>query len=235
MAEEGRHLVVVAGERLAALAGFEGELPRGRVTLVAPERREQLAQLEPDAVLDLDGPPPGAGTVRVPLPLPVADEIYDLPPPARPAGILVVGGPEEIRQVLVDRLAGRYVDAASKPHLERADLAAAAGVVMLGPIDGPLSAGAMAVLAARRVLIVPRSRAALGLLPDIDHLAYRVVDQAADYADAVATHWLGFESMRAMGALAAEHHRASRAYARLLVDLEIGGAGLPSSAGSPGG
>ena len=164
--------------------------------------------------------PGGEGAWRR-SPLPVNDEVFAPHGAGDGRGVLVAGGSAERRTAMVDSLHGRRVEAAARERLERSDLSRVAVVVLLGDPGAPLPGEAMAVLAARRVLVAPRADPAFGLFPGIDHLAYESDYEAAQYADPVATDPSAFEALRAMGAVAAHRHRASVVYGRLAIDLAV--------------
>jgi hypothetical protein len=139
------------------------------------------------------------------------------------SGALVVG-PEEPRARLLAELEERGTPGLGAELLDAEALLAADVVVLLGALGPrePLVASAPAVLAAGRVLVAPRADPAFGLHAGIDHLAFSDQHQAAQYVDAALRHPEAFESIRAFATQAAEAHRASRVYARLAADLELG-------------
>jgi hypothetical protein len=77
------------------------------------------------------------------------------------------------------------------------------------------------VLAAGRVLLLPRAEPAFGLLAWSDHLPYENEDDLVRTADAAQTYPQAFEPLVALGVLAAEAHLASAVYQRLAVDAEL--------------
>lgn len=161
-------------------------------------------------------------------PWPAGDALFELPPPPEPFA-LVAGGDAERRAHVVEKLEARGLPVRGAELLTAGDLADATVVALLGAADAatpeaPWAATAMpaeapAVLAARRVLIAPRSTATFGLLPGTDHLAFATGDDAVQYADAVLTYPASFAPLTVMGARTAEHHRASAVYARLAEEL----------------
>jgi hypothetical protein len=150
---------------------------------------------------------------------PVPDELFDLGPPVE-RNILVVGD-EADRREIGEWLAppeGRLVEA---DVLDPGHLEEAAVVVFAQPDGQPLPAPAMAVLAARRILVVRQPSVAFGLLPGIDHLSARTAAGAAQLATAAVLHWGAFAAVREFGRIAAEPHRASTVSARVAHDLEL--------------
>jgi hypothetical protein len=137
---------------------------------------------------------------------------------------------DERRADLTGRLERLGRPVVSAARLTRADLAAASVVALLGDAgaatdEAPWQAVAMpaeapAVLAARRLLIAPRTAITFGLLPGTDHLAFSAVEDAAQYAETALTFPEAFEPFPVLGAVAAEPHRSSRVYARVAAELE---------------
>jgi len=80
------------------------------------------------------------------------------------------------------------------------------------------------VLAARRLLLTGRLDTGFGLLAGIDHLEASSAEEAAHLARSALAHREAFRSVAELGRLAAERHRASLAYTRLVSDLELEGA-----------
>jgi hypothetical protein len=152
-------------------------------------------------------------------PLPVDDGLFELGEPPAGAGALVTG---EARDELLDKLAATGIEAAGAGELSEEGLAACAVVVTTPLEPSPLPAGAMAVLAARRVLVTGPCDPRFGLEPGLDHLHARTADEAVVYVAAVLAHWEAFAPLRAWGAIAAERYRASVFYERLLSDLAAG-------------
>jgi hypothetical protein len=161
---------------------------------------------------------------------PAADPLFDLR--AEPgAAVLVVGGEEAHRDRIAAKLGARGAPARPLPVLGLADLRAAAVVVAVGgageigggeTVAAPPPDYTAAVLAAGRILVIPRPAPAFGLVAGVDHLPYAIDEEAAELADAVASHPHAFEGVRAMGVLAARAHRASAVYGRLLEELMDG-------------
>ena len=161
-------------------------------------------------------------------PWPAADVLFELPPAPEPLA-LIAGGDEERRAHAAGKLSERGLPVRSAEELTADDLAAATVVALLGDagaatpeqpwVATAMPAEAPAVLAARRVLIAPRSAVTFGLLPGTDHLAFGTYDDVVQYADAALTFPDSFEPFRALGARTAERHRASLVYARLADEL----------------
>jgi hypothetical protein len=156
-------------------------------------------------------------------PWPVNDELFRLPPPAGSATCLVVSADVQRRARVLDGLRGRSVRGRGVDHLQAADLASCRTVVLLGA-PGPLPAWLMAPLAARRVLIIAGAGADFGLQADVDHLAAFDDDEAVALAGAVQAQPEAFAAVQAFGRVAAQHHRATAVFDRMLVDLEMEGA-----------
>ena len=164
-------------------------------------------------------------------PWPANDGLWSMPPPG--GGLLLVGPATERRAVVAGKLRDRGLTPFEADRLRRDDLERSGVVILLGSGPEPrlteerepLPALAMAVLAAGRVLVVERSEPEFGLIDGITHFAFDADDEAAEIADAAATFPEAFESVRAMGRLAAAPHRASVAYGRLVADAlrETGG------------
>ena len=112
-------------------------------------------------------------------------------------------------------------------RVERLDagLLAAAGCVVLA--DGPdraLPARAFAVLAARRLLILPRLETTFGLEDGLDHVEFASPDEAVTLIDAYRRAPEPFARITAWGRVKAEAQRASVVYGRLAQDLRLHGA-----------
>jgi hypothetical protein len=176
-------------------------------------------------------------------PLPVRDELFDLPPAAAGAAVLVVTTDELRNAPLLEKLAARGLPLRTAPRLT-ADGLASAGTVAFPPsvrAGGPvweredaLPAAAIAVLAARRFLIAPRAGVTFGLQPGVDHLAASTDEEVVQYADAVGTFPESFALQVALGRIAAERQRASVVYGRLVVDLVAGSTAARRSAAPRG-
>jgi|SRR5215204_2557147 len=120
--------------------------------------------------------------------------------------VLVVGErPETLLELLEDR--GIEAVAANAPLGDA--LAAAAVVVLAGEVGAPLPDVAWDVLAAGRLLVVPRANPAYGLEPGIDHLAGGSDHELADKAAMAATFPEALEPVMAMGRLMARARAAA--------------------------
>jgi hypothetical protein len=231
-------LAILADGDVAALHGLDGRFAWGEARTF-PTDAPDLASWAPDTVVALAGPAPdgpwrtvrfGAGDGRTVstaadgvwrrAPLPAADALADLRRDSG-RGVVVAGGSDAERSSTLAKLHGRHVDAVGVESLSREVLAGAAVVALLGAQGAPLPAGATAVLAAGRVLMVPRAEPGFGLLPWSDHLPYENEDDLVRTADAAESYPAAFEPIVAMGILAAEAHLASAVYHRLAVDAEL--------------
>lgn len=166
--------------------------------------------------------PAGAGLWRR-APWPVRDEVFELPPPPGevPSVLVVEGDPAE-RLAAVDALRERGIAAVEAERLNL-EVLTNASLVVLCTRNGALPASGMAPLAAGRLVVTVACETSFGLLPGIDHLAATEARLAATLVDAALTQWDAFAPMRALGRIAAERHRASLVYERLLADLELEG------------
>jgi hypothetical protein len=238
-------LAIVAGPAAAGVAGLHGTFGWGEAETVAPGGAGPAADFvvalgdaeagggrEPDVRWRGEaGEPAGARRLVAPSGTglwsrtlwPVHDELFDLPPAPRGAGLLLIsaGGADER---LVERLAERGLAPRHAPELTADGLAGAAIVVFAptagGGHDEALPAAAPAVLAAGRFLITPRSRLRFGLLPAVDHLPAGSDDEIVQYADALGAFPESFALQVTLGRIAAERHRASVLYGRLVAELE---------------
>lgn len=197
--EAGGDLVVLLGDAPAP----DGAEPERCVRLAAQGDERLVATA-------------GSGLWRR-APWPAADDLLSAPAPAAGAPVLVIGAGR-----LADALGARGVPTEHAERLDRERLLAASAVLFGGSPGEPLPAHAPAVLAAGRVLIVPRTEPGFGLLPAIDHLAYEDDVAAAQVADAAFTYPDAFESIRAMGRIAVRPHLASTVYARWAADVDLG-------------
>jgi hypothetical protein len=225
-------LQLVAGAADAALAGADGRGP-GSGPVVALGEAPLPTGVEPGlAVRWLRGAArPAADALRViaqigqPVwrlaPWPAADALFELPP-APDASALVVAGHKEAEELLESLMArGLDIGVAKRLTLERLE---SASVVLFPTRAGePLPAEAPAVLAARRVLVTGPCQPTFGLIPEVDWFPAEHPNEIAQYADSAMRHPSAFRTPRAMGALAAERHRASLVYERLSIDLELEG------------
>jgi hypothetical protein len=234
-----RRIAIVAAGHVAALHGLEGRFAWGEARTFSPSDEEAIATWQPATVIGLDGMPPegpwrtidfeagGGRSVSTTAPgawrralLPAADDLMELQPHVG-TGVVVAGGPEAERESVAGKLRSLSVDVRAVPWLTRDDLARAAVVALLGSTGQPPPPGATAVLAAGRVLLLPRAEPAFGLLAWSDHLPYENEDDLVRTADAVQTYPEAFEPLVALGALAVEAHLASAVYPRLAVDAEL--------------
>jgi hypothetical protein len=158
--------------------------------------------------------PEGPGAWRL-MAWPVADALFDWPPPEPGAGALVTGGSAADRDAVASELralspAMVAVDGA----LRLEALRDAAVVVMLGGVEA-LPPLAFAPLAARRALVTPRRLRSFGLSYGIELLAGETPQALTQCANVALRHPASLEMMRALGALAAERQRSSTLKARL--------------------
>ena len=175
----------------------------------------------PEVVLSDGGSDPGSDRVIAPageglwrrMPWPVRDAAFDLEPPSHPGAVLVVGDDS-----VAERLQANGASASSAPRLTLDGLRGA-GVVVLLAGHGALPAPAMAVLAARRVLVADATDVAFGLQDGIEFLLAGSADHAVERADLARVHAGATRSLLAFGARAARDHRASVVYPRLAADL----------------
>lgn len=240
-----KRVAVIAAPADAGLAGLAGEQPWGEARTV-PAESASLAGYDPDLVVALgDAPlPPGAGrkarfaeaggeaepgVARLAprgeglwsrTPWPAADPLFDLAPADGEPETLVVGSSADRRNEVVGKLAAHDVPGTARDELTVAALERAAAVIVLAEEDDALPARAIAVLAARRLLVAPRCRVAFGLQAGIQFLGCSNDDDAVEYAGAALGQLDAFDLFRAMGAIAAERHRASVVYGRLAAALE---------------
>jgi hypothetical protein len=161
--------------------------------------------------------PAGDGLWRV-APWPAADALFELPP--APAGqILVTGAESDLREAIVAGATGRGVPVESVDRLDAGRLRGAAVVVIAESPRGALPARAFAVLAARRLLLIPRLTRTFGLEDGLDHLEFAGPDEAVTLLEAYARNPTAFERVLTWARLKAEPQRASVVYARLAADL----------------
>src|SRR4051812_9046811 len=102
-------------------------------------------------------------------PWPVADALFDLPP-ASEGAVLVTGTQTDLRDTIIASARERGVAAVLSDPLDAEQLRAAGCVVIAESPGGALPARAFAVLAARRLLLVPRLTRSFGLEDGLDHL-----------------------------------------------------------------
>lgn len=210
-------MAVVGDQEDVALCGWQGAPAGGPVFALGafPERPDVRFVAHPEGAAppaERIVAPAGEGLWRR-APWPVADELFDLEPPADPSAVLVVAGPE---------VAGELRDnGATVAEAERLTLAnlRAAGVVVLMGRDGAFPALGSCVLAARRVLVCGATEATFGMQADIEFLLARTAGEAVARADLARVHPPATGLMRVLGARAAREHRASVVYARLAAEL----------------
>ena len=166
--------------------------------------------------------PAGNGLWRM-APWPAADALFELPA-ARVGRALITGGGEELRAAVVERAAARGVPLDEVERLDAHALAEAGCVILADAPQEALPARAFAVLAARRLLIVPRVRVSFGLEDGLDHVEFPDPDGAITLVEAYRRAPGLFARMLAWGRVKAEPQRASVMYARLADDLRLDGA-----------
>ena len=170
--------------------------------------------------------PAGEGLWRR-APWPAADGLFDLPEaPGAPA--LLVGAEAGLREAVAERAAARGVALTRAERLDAAALAAASCVILAESPGGALPARAFAVLAAGRLLIVPRLDTTFGLEDGLDHLEFADPDEAVTAVEAFAADPDAFGRIRVWGRLKAEPRRASVVYGRLAEDLRLHGLDAPA-------
>jgi hypothetical protein len=147
------------------------------------------------------------------MPYPVVDDAFELPPPGDPGAVLVVG-PEQVAARLREN--GAHVSIAERLTY---DGLRDAGVVVLLDGTGALPAEAMAVLAARRVLVADAGKVTFGLQHGIEFLEAPSPEHAVERADIARVYPDAMRPLRVMGARAAREHRASVIYPRLRQEL----------------
>lgn len=233
-----RRVAVVGDAETLALHGLNGRFRWGKGRSFGPGDLEALRAWAPGTVIALGAAAPagpwrviswgpgdrrvgagGAGLWRRAI-LPAADSLAGLRSRAG-AGVLVAGGDDERREIVLGKLRDRAIDAHGAERLSRTDLERVAVVALLGEPGAPMPDGAAAVLAAGRILVAPRAEPAFGLLPWSDHLPYGHADELACSADAAQSFPDAFETVVAMGVLAVGPHLASAVYGRLAVDAEL--------------
>jgi hypothetical protein len=153
----------------------------------------------------------------------VNDALFELDPGADPRAVLVVDRDGALRAVL-DARAGSRLEVVDATAITRDGLERAAVVAIASPDGATLPPGALAALAARRLLITGVLGTSFGLLAGIDHLEAVSVEELANLVESAVRHPRAFEPIRELGAVAARRHRASLVYDRLLTDLALEGA-----------
>jgi hypothetical protein len=167
--------------------------------------------------------PAGDGLWRR-APWPAADGLFELPQ-APGASALLVGAETGLREAVAERAAARGLDLKEADRLDAAALGAASCVILAESPGGALPARAFAVLAARRLLIVPRLETAFGLENSLDHLEFTDPDEAVTVAEAYGAAPDVFARIVTWGRLKAEPQRASVVYGRLAEELRLRGLG----------
>jgi hypothetical protein len=218
-------LSVIASPADASLAGLPDGSDAAVVALgsAAAERSPELRWLEraPGA-----GDPPatrliapaGDGLWRL-APWPAADSLFELPPSPGERAI-VHGGDESVRRLILERSAARGVAIDEVDELD-ADLLGDVACVILAEPGGVLPARSFAVLAARRLLIVPRPPASFGLEDGLDHLEFDDPEEAVTLVESYQRAPDAFCRITAWGRVKAEAQRASVVYGRLAEDLRL--------------
>lgn len=163
--------------------------------------------------------PEGPGAWRH-SPWPVADALFALAP-APISAVLVAGGTALEREAVADALHERDAGARLEEALTLEALRRASVVVLLGGQEA-LPALTFAPLAARRVLVVPRRPRTFGLQDGLELFAADDPVGLAVRANTALRHPDAFDAARVLGAVAAEHYRASAFHARLAEDLRGG-------------
>lgn len=151
-------------------------------------------------------------------PWPANDRLFTTADADPSDGALVVGGSPATRAELVAKLGDTGVTVRDAQHLSADDLEACA-IVVFPPRAAPLPVDAMAVLAARRLLVTGRCSPAFGLRAGFTHLEAGFADHAVVNVAATLSHWDAFSTLRTWGAAAAGRHRASVVLPRLARDL----------------
>lgn len=231
---------ITGSEHDLALAGAAAGGADAVVTLRSGERPES-AETWLVWAADAAGAAAAAGADRVLAPAgdalwrrapwPVADAVFDLPAADSHTGVIVAESSADARAAAVAALADRGIAADAVERLTLDALRAAPVVVLLG--DGHLPAAGMAVPAAGRLLVTVGCETSFGLVAGIDHLAADSAEAAAALVDVGLDKWSALAPMRALGRRAAERHRASEVYRRVLEDLAIE-ASSASASGSAG-
>ena len=154
-------------------------------------------------------------------PWPAADALFELAAPVGERAI-VTGSDAAARELIVRRAATRGVAIEELDTLD-AELLAGAACVILAEPPGVLPARAFSVLAARRLLIVPRLSTSFGLEDGLDHLEFIDPDESVTLVEAYRRYPDAFARIMAWGRLKAGPQRASVAYGRLAADLRLHG------------
>jgi hypothetical protein len=163
----------------------------------------------------------GEGLWRV-APWPAADALFGLPQ-ATTEVTIVTGAEKELRKAVAERAAARGVPIEQVERLDAESLAAAACVILAESPGSAFPARGCAVLAARRLLIVPRVQTSFGFEDGLDHLEFADPDEAITLVEAYRRAPDAFARVTAWGRRKAEPHRASTVYGRLASDLRLHG------------
>lgn len=163
--------------------------------------------------------PAGDGAWRH-APWPAADALFELAPPSGTA-VALTGGNAGLRAAVAEHAAARGVALEPIVRLDARELRRCACVILAECPGGALPARAPAVLAAGRLLIVPRLRTAFGLQDGLDHVEFADPDEAVTLVQAYCRAPAAFARMLVWGRVAAEAQRASVVYARLAADLRL--------------
>ena len=155
-------------------------------------------------------------------PWPVADHIFDLDDPVPMTPALVVGGSQDERNVVVDKLTEKGVAVAAAPRLTVEGLQAASVVGILGESGQPLVQGAFAALAARRLLVIPPASPRFGLESGVDHFTHANPDELVHAIDMLFSHPYAWAPISALGRQVAESQRASVIFGRVARRLADG-------------
>jgi len=193
-----------------------------------------VAVADPPAVRWLDRPPrsgdapdqrviaPSGDGLWRSAPWPAADALFEFGDDAS-GTVLLTGGDEGLRAAIAHAASSRGLDVEPIEQLTRDALAGAAVVVIAESPAGALPARAFAVLAARRVLLVPRIERTFGLEDGLDHLEFSGPDEAVTLLEAHARNPGAFARVLTWGRRKAESQRASVLFARLAADLSSDG------------
>jgi hypothetical protein len=153
-------------------------------------------------------------------PWPAADALFELPPPIDDIA-LVCGAETALREAIVERALSRGVEIQTVERIDHDALARCACVILAESPGGALPARAPAVLAAGRLLMVPRLETAFGVQDGLDHLEFADPDQAVTFVEAYRNSPEAFGRVTVWGRIAAEAQRASVVYGRLGVDMRL--------------
>ena len=164
----------------------------------------------------------GSGATWRRAPWPVRDSIFDLTPPTDPRSVLLVGGDPEDVDVAAAEAARTGASPRHVDELTRGDLEAAACVIFARKAEQPFHPATFAAAAAGRLVLTGRTTRTFGLLDGIDCLASEDAGALGRWAGDAARYPDAFHEIRVWGRHAAERHRASLIYPRMLADLRMG-------------